>query len=378
MPSKRPPPAAPAANPGAPVRIGFVALVDCAPLLAADALGLFDKHGVEVELSREIGWATVREKIIYRQLDAAHAPAGIALSLRLGIDGLRCNTLIPFLFNLNGNAISLAMDLWRRGVRDAGTLHKLVRSSPQRLYTFGVVSRNSSHHILMREWLQSGGVDPDRDVRLVVLPPTQMPGALRAGLIDGFCAGEPWNSAVTATASGWCPALSPDLAPGHPEKALVTTREFADESPGKLARIIRALHDACAWCDARENRTRVVDLLHGSGQLHIDREILRRSVIGPFHDGTGGTRDVPDLHIFHRLNANEPTRAGADWLLQSFLRHGLAGDASPAEVRAALAACWRPELFRQALRPKPVSAGKSKPRRKRKTNPNRKLQPAHA
>src|SRR5687767_13739220 len=67
------------------VRIGFVALVDCAPLLVAESLGIFAKHGVEVELSREVGWATIREKVLYGQLDAAHAPAGLALSLRLGL-----------------------------------------------------------------------------------------------------------------------------------------------------------------------------------------------------------------------------------------------------------------------------------------------------
>ena len=96
------------------VRIGFVALVDCAPLLVAEALGFFAKQGVEVELSREVGWATIREKILYGQLDAAHAPAGLALSLRLGLDGMSCAAIAPFVFNLHGNAITLSMDLWRR------------------------------------------------------------------------------------------------------------------------------------------------------------------------------------------------------------------------------------------------------------------------
>src|SRR5262249_19663499 len=159
---------------------------------------------VNVALSREVGWASIREKILYRQLEAAHAIGELPLALRLGLDGISCPAIAPFVFNLHGNAITLGMDLWRRGVRDAGTLSKLLRSTPQRLFTFGIVARSSSHHFLLRNWLAQGGIDPDRDVRLVVLPPTQMVGSLRAGLIDGYCVGEPWNSAAVVTGAGWC------------------------------------------------------------------------------------------------------------------------------------------------------------------------------
>ncbi len=352
------------------VRIGFVALTDCAPLLAADALNLFQKHGVEVELSREVGWATIREKILYRQLDAAHAIAGLALSLRLGLDGLPCNAIAPFVFNLNGNAITLSMDLWHRGVRDAATLNKLIRSNPHRLITFGVVARCSSHYFLMRRWLQSGGTDPDRDVRLVVLPPTQMAPSLRAGLIDGYCVGEPWNSAAIATGSGWCPALSTDLAPGHPEKILLSTEEFASENSAALKSVVRALAEASTWCDKKENRSRVVDLLLGSGHLRLERDILKLSLIGPFHDGTGGNRDVADFHIFHRNCANEPTSAKAAWLLNEFITHGLISGSRQAEARRAMNECWRSDIYHQSF---DQSSGSKIPKFK-----TRQLQPAIA
>ena len=352
------------------IRIGFIALADCAPLLAADALGLFQKHGAEVELSREAGWATIREKILYRQLDAAHAIAGLALSLRLGLDGQTCNAIAPFVFNLHGNAITLGMDLWRRGVRDAKTLHKLIRSTPQRAFTFGIVARSSSHHFLMRNWLTSGGIDPDRDVRLVVLPPTQMASSLRAGLVDGYCVGEPWNSVAVTNGSGWCPALSSELAPGHPEKILLSTEEFADDQPEALACVIRALHEASEWCDRKENRSRVVELLLGSGHLRVDRDILRLSLIGPFHDGSGGMRDAADFHIFHRHNANEPTKAGAEWLLNEFLAHHLVPATRRDEARRAMADAWRSDLFHRALNSRKSSRSIR--------NPKTRLQPAIA
>ncbi len=352
-----------AARPGpAPVvRIGFIALADCAPLLAAEALGLFATQGVVVELSREVGWATIREKILYRQLDAAHAIAGLALSLRLGLDGTSCPAIAPFVFNLNGNAITLGMDLWRRGVRDAASLNKLVRSTPQRLFTFGIVARSSSHHFLMRKWLATSGIDPDRDVRIVVLPPTQMAGSLRAGLIDGYCVGEPWNSAAVVNGSGWCPALSCDLASDHPEKVLLTTESFAEDHPGALSRVIRALHAACAWCDKKENRSRLVDLLLSSGHFHVERDVLSPSLVGPFDDGAGRSRDSTDFHVFHRRNANEPTPAKGEWLLREFLTNGLVEPAFEADARDALRDCWRPDLFHRALASPPSGKRRRSP-----------------
>jgi NitT/TauT family transport system ATP-binding protein len=331
------------------MRIGFIALVDALPLLAAEKLGLFAKHGVAVDLSCEIGWATIREKILYRQLDAAHAVAGLALSLRLGIDGMTCPAIAPFVFNLHGNAITLGMDLWRRGVRDAVTLQKLIRSTPQRLFTFGIVSRSSSHHILMRRWLMGGGINPDRDVRIVVLPPTLMASSLRAGLVDGFCAGEPWNSAAVARGNGWCPAVSKDLAPQHPEKVLLTTEDFAHEKPERLRAVIRALYEACAWCDRKENRARAVEILCASGHFPHERETLRASLIGPFVNGVGDELDAASFHIFHRENANEPVHERGEWLVRAFLDHGLIPAERRSEAVRGMDACWREDLFHDAL-----------------------------
>jgi ABC-type nitrate/sulfonate/bicarbonate transport system substrate-binding protein len=179
--------------------------------------------------------------------------------------------------------------------------------------------------------------------------------------------GEPWNSAAVATGSGWCPALSCDLAPDHPEKVLLTTEAFAQENPVALERVIRALHAACAWCDKKENRSRLVELLLGSGHLRVERDILRLSLIGPFHDGTGRTRDATDFHVFHRRNANEPTRAKSDWLVGEFLKNGLIDPGRESAARAAMDECWRPDLFHRALAPAPAS--RKRPKLKKKLLP---------
>lgn len=212
------------------MRLGFIALTDCAPLLVADELGFFERQQVQVELSREVGWATIREKICYQQLDMAHAVVGLALSLRLGLHGVSCQAIVPWVMNLHGSAITLSNDLWQRGVRDLQSLAKLIRSNPDRLLTFGVVARASAHHFILHRWLRSAGIDPEQDVRLVILPPTQMAGTLSMGLIDGYCAGEPWNSLAVSQGTGWCPVISKDVMPLHPDKVLVSTERYAEKT----------------------------------------------------------------------------------------------------------------------------------------------------
>src|SRR4051812_10122930 len=167
-------------------RGGFFALTDAGPFVVAEGLCLFARHDLVVELRREIGWATIREKIIYGELDAAQAPAPMLWSAQLGLGCPPCDVLTALVLNLHGNAITLSRALWTAGVRDAATLRDHARlHRPRQPLTFGVVFPFSSHHLLLRDWLRSAGLDPDRDVRIVVVPPGQMFRNLAAQTIDG-------------------------------------------------------------------------------------------------------------------------------------------------------------------------------------------------
>jgi ABC-type nitrate/sulfonate/bicarbonate transport system substrate-binding protein len=328
-----------------PIRIGFIPLADCAPLLVAREREMFHRQGVRVELSCEVGWATIREKLFYGQLDAAHAIAGLVLAMRMGISTPPCRVVAPFVFNLHGNAITLSRDFWNRGVRDAASLKKLVRSTTSRLFTLGVVSRHSSHNFLLRQWLTAGGIEVDRDVRIVVLPPTQMVANLAAGLIDGYCVGEPWNSVAVERGIGWIAATSEQLAPGHPEKVLLTTEKFIANHPDESLAIIAALKEACAFCDQKENRHEVARILAASGYFDGYETILQRSLVGPLDLGTGQTADASSFHVFHRREANEPTNERGRWLLEQFITHGLLTAAQRTEAAAALRECWTSSAF---------------------------------
>ncbi|MCF7786602.1 MAG: ABC transporter substrate-binding protein [Prosthecobacter sp.] len=327
-----------------PVRIGFIPLVDCAPLLVARHMDLFSKHGVRVELNCEVGWATIREKLLYGQLDAVHAIAGLVLALRLGLSTPPCRVVAPFVFNLHGNAITLSRDLWNRGVRDSASLKKLIRSAFSRRFTFGMVSRYSSHYFLLRQWLQSGGIDVEKDVRIVALPPTQMASSLAEGLIDGYCVGEPWNSYAVERGIGWIAATSEQLAPGHPEKVLLTTERFVTTHAEESQAIINALKEACEFCDVRENRPEVVRVLADSGYFTGYEKILQRSLVGPLDLGSDKSVAVADFHIFHRREANTPTNDRGRWLLEQFIAHGLLASDQYTDAASALREAWTAEL----------------------------------
>ncbi len=338
------------------VKLGFIALTDCAPLAVASALGYFAAEGLRVELSREAGWATIREKLLYGELDGAHAVAGLAIALRLGLDCAPADVCTAFFLNANGNAITLSRRLWNAGVHATGDLRAAIRANQPRKFVFGVVSLHSSHHFLMRLWLQQAGVDPDHDVRLAVIPPALVADALEEGLIDGYCVGEPWNSAAILGGFGWCVATSHDLAPGHPEKALLMRGEFAEDRAAEHAALQRALIRAGRWCDEAANRPDLAALLSGPEYLDTTVETLRHSLVGPFATGTGKSLPAASLHRFSGGALHLPDSAKRDWLAAQFTAHRLWKGTPPARQRAVLQAAFRPDLHAEpACPPAPPS-----------------------
>ncbi len=299
------------------LRAGFVPLADCAPLIMAQELGLFRQHNLNVVLSRELGWATVRDKIILGELEVAHALAAMPLAATLGLGSIRCACVAGLVLNQHGNAITLSNELWRNGVRDGRTLLTEVRRRPAgEKLTFGVVHPFSSHRHLLRQWLRQNGIDPDRDARIVVVPPPQMAANLKAGHLDGFCSGEPWNSVAVRERAGWIAAISAELDPGHPEKVVMARADFAlQRAPEHLA-FLAALIAACEFCDRAENRDFIAEVLARPEYVGVPAPILRRAFDGALDFGHDTSRTVDDFCVFHRGGANEPTASKAAWVLQ--------------------------------------------------------------
>jgi ABC-type nitrate/sulfonate/bicarbonate transport system substrate-binding protein len=324
------------------LRLGFVPLTDCAPLAVAQELGLFRKHGLRVRLERELGWATIRDKVIYRELDAAHALAAMPVAATLGLGSVKCDCVAGMVLNLHGNAITLSNALRERGVHDAATLREEIhRSRNDRVLCFGAVAPYSSHFFLMRQWLADGGIDPQRDVRIVIVPPPQMPGHLRQRHLDGFCAGEPWNTMAVQSKVGGLAAVSAQLAPGHPEKVLMARADFAEKREAEHVALLAALLEACAFCDRPENQKQVARILAAPKYVGAAPALLRSGLQGEIRP------------VFSEEEANEPFDRKMAWVMDQMRLCATAGE--PDLLNAAL----RRQVFRQDIFAKAVRLNQS-------------------
>lgn len=331
-----------------PLRIGFIPLSDAAPIIVAQEHGFFRRHGLRTELSREVGWATIRDKIIYGELDATHALGAMVISTTLGLNCQPCDCVTAFVLNTNGNCVTLSEDLWQRGVRDAATMRdEIVGSRKERIYVFGVVFAHSSHRIQIGDWLRSGGVNPEKDVRIVVVPPPQLFRNLLAGTIDGYCVGDPWNSLAVREKAGWCPAVSADLSPGHPEKVFMVRADFAEQHGPEHLALVAALSEAAALCDDPAFRPELSRLLSRREYLNVPERVIAAGLVGPFDFGHGRTETSSDFIRFHQDGANDPSAAKAAWLIEGFRRNGMFVSSTlvPGDLGART---FRSDLFHQA------------------------------
>jgi ABC-type nitrate/sulfonate/bicarbonate transport system substrate-binding protein len=331
------------------LNVGFVATIDCAVLIAAQELGLFRKFGLTVRLRREVGWATIREKLLHEELDAAAAHASMLFSIYCGIGTVRRSCLTGMLLGFNGSAITLSKELWNMGVRDAATLAEVIRKlKGKRTFTFGVVLELSSQNLNLRKWLRSGGLDPDRDVRTVVVPSALVHGTFRAGHLDGYCVAEPWNSAAVLEGSGWVAAATSEVEPDHPEKVLLVLQDFAERREEEHLRMIAALVEASWFCDVPENRVELARMLSQPQYFDVDHAILANALVGPFESGQG-RRQLKDFVIYDSRRAGAPTRAKGKWVFDLVQSVG-SNQSNPALRSEIIAKVFREDIFREASR----------------------------
>ena len=308
-------------------RLGFVPLADAAPLLVAEALGLFEAVGVNVALSAEPGWATLRDKLAFGMLDGAHLLGPMAIALGAGLGGVEADIAIACGLARNGNTLTVKPSL-AAAVRGGGAGALLGA-------TLAVVFPFSSHNYLLRHWLAAAGLDPDRDVRLVVVPPPQVAAQLAQGCIDGFCAGEPWGSHAEALGAGEIVLGTGDIWPDHPEKILAFGAAWARENPEVAVPVTAAVLAAARWLDDPHNGEEAVRILHQRAFPHLAVETVAAIFDGP----VARTRPM----LFRA--ATFPRVAEAAWWLRQMQRWGhLSADAD----QEALLSPWDGALWRTA------------------------------
>ncbi len=329
------------------VRIGFIPLTDCASVIMAAELGFDAKYGIRIVPSRERSWAAVRDKLLTGDLDAAHVLYGLVYGVQLGIGGARRDMAVLMTLNANGQGISIARPLADRGAIDGASLARLVRGGDRR-YVFAQTFPTGTHAMWLYYWLAAHGIDPLRDVTMITVPPPQMVAAVRAGQIDGFCVGEPWNHYGVVDGTTVHLASSQDVWRDHPEKVLGATREFVERHPNTARAMVMAVLEASRWIDASaENRRRMAETVAAEPYVNVPVEVIVDRILGRYENGLGRIWIDPAPMKFHADGAvNFPYLSDGMWFLTQFKRWGLVAEHPDyADVAAAVN---RIDLYREA------------------------------
>ncbi|MEM0955955.1 MAG: CmpA/NrtA family ABC transporter substrate-binding protein [Pseudomonadota bacterium] len=340
------------------LEVGYIRLTDSAPLIMAASLGLYEKYGLDVTLRREVSWANLRDKVVVGALDAAQMLAPLPLTTALGLGGLRANMVTGLVLSLNGNAITLARgiaeEVFEGSVLDdaAASAQRfgdwLRQSEPSRSITLASAHGFSCHSIQLRLWLRAGGLDPDRDLRIIVLPPEQMMDSLARGVIDGYCVGEPWNSVAVQHGIGEVVATGYGVWNNLAEKVLGVTEQWHQQHPATHLRLRMALMEACQWLADEANCEHAVKVL--SETLALPERQLAPSLTGRMQfRREGQIQPQPYFHVFGRFQAGFPWRSTANDILEHCA--GILGRPLAEEDRAAVVQqTYRTDLYRDAAR----------------------------
>jgi len=344
-----------------PVHAGFLPLIDSAILVVGSEKGFAEDEGIDLTLVRENSWANIRDRMAIGHFEVAHMLAPMPIAAKLGLTPMPLEIIAPMALGLGGNAVTLSRGLAESlNIGSDGTAFAAAPSGKAlfgevqrrrigglKKLVLGVVHPHSGHNYDLRYWLAASGIDPERDVDIVIIPPPYMPDALKAGRIDGFCVGEPWNSVAARDGSGVIVTTKSEIWRSSPEKVLGVSLEFAERNPEVLKALLRALTRAAMWCEKSDNHEELAHLLSRIHYIGIEPETLLPSLSGAFETADGTLHHVEDFFIPFSRAANFPWRSHALWFYSQMVRWGHADwDASQTE---AISQTYRPDLYRSAL-----------------------------
>lgn len=345
-----------------PLHIGFIPLVDASALIVAVDKGFTKAEGLDVTLVREVSWSNVRDKLNIGRFDAAHLLAPVAVASSLGLGHVKVPILAPFNLGINGNAITVSPALHAAimgeidgnatdAMATALALSRVVakrRASGAEPLTFGMTFPFSTHNYQLRFWMAAGGVDPDEDVRLVVLPPPYMVDSLASGQVDAFCVGAPWNSVAVDRGVGHILHFVSDILVRAAEKVLAVRQSWSEKNPDVLAALIRAAQRAAEFIEQPENRAEAAAILAQPGRIGVDAEVIQRTLDGRLKISPDGTRRESSRYLLvGREGAARPDQVQAAWLYAQMVRWRQAR-MRPDALQTAMGV-FRPDLYDAAM-----------------------------
>ena len=308
------------------INFGMIALTDCSPIVIAHEKGFFKKYGINSKVTKGANWAAIRDSLSTGSIQATHMLIGMPLASTMGLAGSPKKPMIsPWLLNRNGQAITLKTE-WKGKVgADPKALKPFVEQAKKlgEPLTFAMTVPPGTHAMWMRYYLGAGGINPDKDISLITVPPAQMVSNMKIGKMDGFCVGEPWNARSIADNIGFTAVSTQDLWKDHPEKVCAFTEEFADKNPKTVKGILKALHEASVWLDNLDNRPEQCEIVSRPTYINCQKEIILGRLQGHYNYGDGRTKEDDYYMSFSARNCNYPQPKYAKWFLSQYRRWGL-------------------------------------------------------
>lgn len=364
------------------LKLGFIKLTDCAPIVIAKEKGFFDDEGLSVEVIAQSNWKVLLDNVITGNIDGAHMLSGQPIAATIGI-GTKADVVTPFTMDLNGNGITVSNSIWEEMQSNDPALdtdtpkHPISADSLKPIVDdmlaegkklqLGMVFPVSTHNYELRYWLAASEIHPgfysetdvagrtDAEVELSVTPPPQMPATLEAGTISGYCVGEPWNQQAIAKGIGVPVTTNYDIWKNNPEKVFGVTRKFADENPLTLIALTKALIRAGKWLDETGsdgkfvNRVEACRILSQPNYVGADFEIISKSMTGTFTFQKADVRDMPDFNVFFKYDCTYPWYSDGVWFLTQMRRWGQITEAKPASWYAETAKkVYLPDVYLKA------------------------------
>ncbi len=343
------------------VRIGFIPLTDCASVVMAAEMGFDKKYGIKIVPTKEASWASVRDKLVNGELDAAHVLYGLIYGLQLGIGGPKKDMNVLMTLNNNGQAITLANKLKDQGATDGTSLKKLIAAKPG-TYTFAQTFPTGTHAMWLYYWLAANDIDPFKDVKTITVPPPQMVANMRVGNMDGFCVGEPWGNRAIMDKIGFTAVTTQDIWVDHPEKVLGTSADWVAKNPNTARAMTAAVLEAGRWIDASlANRRKTAETIAAKSYVNTDMEVILERMLGRYSNGLGKSWDEKNhMKFFNDGAVTFPYISDGMWFLTQHRRWGLLKE--DPDYAAVARKVNRIDIYKQAAAAVGVSVPKSEMR----------------
>ncbi len=341
-------------------KLGYIALTDAAPLIVAVEKGLFAKHGMpDVEVIKQASWGATRDNLVLggasNGIDGAHILTPMPYLMHTG-KVTQNNVPVPMTIlarlNLDSQGISVGTEYAESGVQlDASALKAAFekKKAEGNEIKAAMTFPGGTHDLWLRYWLAAGGIDPDKDVSTIVVPPPQMVANMKVGNMDVFCVGEPWNEQLVNQGIGFTACTTGELWKGHPEKALGMRAEWVEKNPNAAKALLMAVMEAQQWCDSMDNKDEMSSILGKRQWFNVPPKDVLGRLKGDINYGNDRVVQGSNLYMkFWKDAASYPFKSHDTWFIAENIRWGKF--APDTDIKALVGQVNREDLWREAAK----------------------------